>query len=262
MDSLIFALNAVLPIIAMVAIGYFLKRSGWLNVSFAKTINKLVFHIFLPSMLFLNVYKIDGIEKFEFAPILFSVGALSIIFLVSIPIVMWLSKKGEQRGVLLQSAFRSNYALIGIPLAQSLFGDAGLAITALMSMVVIPYINMLAVVALSIFGSQEKRPSVKSVLLGILKNPLIKSVFVGILALLVRALFVKWGVEFRLSDVKPIYSVLTYLSNLATPLALLMLGVQFEFSAISALKKEIAFGVIMRTILVPTVCIGCAYACV
>ena len=261
MDSLIFALNAVLPIMAMVAIGYFLKRAGWLNVTFAKTINKLVFHIFLPSMLFLNVYKIDGIENFEFAPILFSVAALSIIFLVSIPIVVSLSKKSEQRGVLLQAAFRSNYALVGIPLAQSLFGEAGLAVTSLMSMVVIPYINTLAVVALSMFGSQEKRPSVKSVLLGVLKNPLIKSVFAGILVLCIRALFVKAGVEFRLSDIKPLYSVLGYLSNLATPLALLMLGVQFEFSAISSLKKEIAFGVLMRTVLVPILCIGCAYFC-
>ena len=38
-----------------------------------------------------------------------------------------------------------------------------------------------------------------------------------------------------------------------------MLGVQFEFSAISSLKKEITFGVLARTVIVPTLCIGVAY---
>jgi predicted permease len=142
---------------------------------------------------------------------------------------------------------------------QSLFGDAGVAVSALVSVAVVPFINMLAVVSLSIFRRGERRPSAKNILLGVVKNPLIQSVFLGVFVLFLRALLVKWGVEFRISDIKPIYSVLGYLSNLATPLALIMLGVQFEFSAVSALKREILFGVIMRTLIVPTLCIGCAY---
>lgn len=259
MDSFIFAVNAVAPIVIMVAIGYVLKKTGIMNAEFAKTINKLVFHLFLPAMLFLNVYKIDGIANIEFAPIIYSVSALTVIFVVAMPIVISLSKRNEHRSVLLQAAFRSNYSLVGIALAQSLFGDAGVAVSALVSVAVVPFINMLAVVSLSIFRRGERRPSVKNILLGVVKNPLIQSVFLGIFVLFLRALFVKWGFEFRLSDIKPIYSVLGYLSNLATPLALIMLGVQFEFSAVSALKREILFGVIMRTLIVPTLCIGCAY---
>ncbi|MBQ9132113.1 MAG: AEC family transporter [Clostridia bacterium] len=259
MDSLIFALNAVMPIIILVAIGYLLKRMGWVDATFAKTANKLVFHLFLPVMLFLNVYKIEGLQNIEIASILYSVIALVAVFLLAIPLVMMLSKRGDQRGVLWQASFRSNYALIGIPLTQSLFGDAGLAVSALMSVAVIPAINVLAVVCLSTFNSEGKRPSVKSVLLGILKNPLIQSVGLGILALCVRALFVQWGVEFRLTDIKPVYTAMGWLSNLATPLALIMLGAQFEFSAVSSLKKEITFGVLMRTVIVPALCIGCAF---
>ena len=259
MDSLIFAINAVLPIIIMVAIGYLLKKIGLLNATFAKAINKLVFHVFLPVMLFLNVYKIDGIESIELAPIVYSIVAMTVIFLIALPVVMMLSKKSEQRGVLLQSAFRSNYALIGIPLTQSLFGEAGLAVSSLMSVAVIPYINILAVISLSLFKSDGKKPSVKSIVVGIFKNPLIQSVFGGILVLCIRALFVKWGFEFRISDIKPLYTVMGYLSSLATPLALIMLGAQFEFSAVASLKKEISFGVLMRTVIVPTLCLGCAY---
>ena len=52
MDSLIFSINAIAPIIIIVALGYFLKKIGWMDGIFAKKANKLVFHVFLPSMLF------------------------------------------------------------------------------------------------------------------------------------------------------------------------------------------------------------------
>ena len=58
MESLIFAINAVAPIVIMVAIGYLLKKAGMIDKNFAKTANKVVFRVLLPAMLFLNVYKI------------------------------------------------------------------------------------------------------------------------------------------------------------------------------------------------------------
>ena len=56
MESFVFAVNAVLPIVAMAALGYLLKRKGIVGKDFAKTGNRLVFKIFLPVMLFTNVY--------------------------------------------------------------------------------------------------------------------------------------------------------------------------------------------------------------
>ena len=60
MGSFIFAISAVLPLIIMVAIGYILKRFGVVKQDFAAVANKLVFRIFLPATLFLNVYKIES----------------------------------------------------------------------------------------------------------------------------------------------------------------------------------------------------------
>jgi predicted permease len=171
---------------------------------------------------------------------------------------MLATKQGARRGVLLQAVFRSNYALIGIPLAQSLFGEQGLAIATLLSAAAIPMFNILAVISLSVFGD-EQRVNVKKILLGIIKNPLILSVLAGVGALGIRLLFVRAGISFRLADIKPVYTVLGYLSNLATPLALLVLGIQFEFSAVKEMKKEIAFGTLARTVIAPTLAIGVAY---
>ena len=59
MSSFLFALNAIAPIVLLVALGYALKKIGWMSMDFAKKTHKLVFHVFLPAMLFLNVYRIE-----------------------------------------------------------------------------------------------------------------------------------------------------------------------------------------------------------
>lgn len=259
MDSLIFALEAVLPIIIVVAIGYLIKRVGLLTADMAKVINKLVFRVFMPVMLFLNVYKIESLADIELDYIIYAAAATVLVFALCIPAVIVVTKKGERRGALLQACFRSNYALIGIPLAESLFGQTGVSVATLLSAVSIPLFNILAVISLSVFGTVEQKPSVKKILLGIVKNPLIQSIFWGLVVLGVRALFLNFEIEFRLTEIKPIYTALGYLSNLATPLALLMLGVQFEFSAVKELKKEIVFGTLMRTVIVPALGLGIAF---
>lgn len=258
MNSFLFAISAVAPIMIMVAIGYLLKKIKLANADIAKALNRLVFRVFLPCMLFLNVYKMDSIGEIDLGYVAYALIVLLVIFALGIPCVMLVTKQGARRGVLLQAVFRSNYALIGIPLAQSLFGEEGLAIATLLSAAAIPAFNILAVISLSVFGDEQK-VNVKKILLGIVKNPLILSVLAGVAALGVRALFIRAGISFRLADIKPVYTVLGYLSNLATPLALLVLGVQFEFSAVKEMKKEIIFGTLARTVLAPALAIGVAF---
>ncbi len=260
MDSFIFAVNAVAPIIATVAIGYVLKRIGLMSADFAKVCNKLVFRLFLPVMLFLNVYKIDAIGGIDMRYIAYATVMVLVLFFISIPIVIAVARKRQYRGVLLQGAFRSNYALIGIPLAQALFGEEGVMVASLLSAAVIPLFNVLAVVSLSIFRTENgKKPSVKHIIGDILHNPLIQSIVLGVLVLGVRAVFSANDIAFRLSDITPLYTVLGYLSSIATPLALLSLGAQFEFSAVKELRREIVFGTLMRTVFVPVFGIGTAY---
>jgi predicted permease len=210
-------------------------------------------------MLFLNVYTMDATLTQDMRYVVYALCALGVVFLLGLVTVVVFVDRPERRGVLLQGVFRSNYALIGIPLAGSLFGASGVAVASLLSAVLIPAFNVLAVISLSVFHAGGERVRVGSILLGIVKNPLIDAVAVGLLTLGVRSLFVSWGVDFRLSDIEPLFDVLSYLSALATPLALLVLGAQFEFSAIGALRREIILGVLMRAIVVPTLALGTAF---
>lgn len=261
MDSLLFALNAVAPIMLMVAIGYILKKIGFMSQSLAKSVNRLVFHLFLPVTLFLNVYHIEDLGSIHFGYVLYASCGILAVFLLAIPMVLGLSKNRSRRGVLLQATFRSNFALVGIPLAQALYGAEGAAVATLMSAVTIPLFNVLAVITLSVFSDSGKRPSVGEIFLNILKNPLIQGIAAGLVALGARALLVRWGISFRLTDIASLDSVLGYLSDLATPLALLALGAQFEFSAVAELRREILFGTVMRTVVTPILGLGVALLC-
>lgn len=259
MDSLIFAINAVTPLIALVALGYFLKRIGWINGDLSKKLNRLVFHVFLPVTLFLNVYRIENLGSIDFGYVLYAMAALAVLFLLGLVAVVLFIPERRQRGAIWQAAFRSNYALIGIPLAEALFGDDGVLAATLLSAIIVPSLNALAVVSLSLFREGEEKASVKKVLVGIVKNPLIQAIALGLAVSLVRSVFVKNGIFFRISDIKPVDKTLSYLSGLSTPLALLALGAQFEFSAVASLKKQIIMGVFMRTVLAPVLGIGIAY---
>jgi len=256
MQAFLFAVNAVTPIMLLMVLGFFLKKIGLMGVSLSKQINKIVYRVFLPVMLFLNIYKIESFAAIDFGYVAYTIIAVFVIFIISIPLVCLISRKNSFRGVLLQATFRSNYAFIGIPLAQSLFGDEGVVIATLLSAIIVPFYNVLATVSLSIFKGDGEKISVKKILLNIINNPLIQSIFAGLLALLVREILVFNSVDFRISDIDAIYKPLTQLSSLATPLALISLGAQFEFSAVGELKKEIIFGTVMRSAIVPLLCIG------
>jgi len=258
MDSFLFALGAVMPIVLMVSLGFCLKAIGVLPKEIIKPLNKIVFRVFLPILLFLNIYKISDFGDLSFGYIIYMTVAIILIFLISFPLSAILTKDRRRRAVLIQSSFRSNCALIGLPLSVSLVGDAGAAAVSLLSAVSIPLFNILAVIALTVYDPSGRKPTVGKVLLGIVKNPLIIGVALGLVALGARQAFVALDIDFRLSDITPLYSVINDLSKCATPIALLALGAQFEFSSVKNMKMEIISGTLMRTLIFPLICIGVA----
>lgn len=259
LSSFFFALEAVTPIFILVALGYVLKGIGLAPQGFAKAANKLVFRVFLPASLFLNVYRIPHFSQINLTYVAYALAVVLLLFLLGVPAVMAVTARGDRRGPCLQAIFRSNYALVGLPLAGALFGKEGEMVATLLSAAAIPAFNVLAVISLSIFSAEGEKPSPRKILLGILKNPLILSIGAGLLALALRALFVHCGVTWRLADLTPLYTVLGYLSNVSTPLALLVLGMQFEFSAVKALRREILLATLARVVAAPLLGIGLAY---
>ena len=260
-DAFIFAANAVLPIVLMIALGYFFKRIGLLNQGFLDVGNKLTFRVLIPALLYYNIYGIGSLGEINLVFVLYGLAAVVSIFLISTLVTCLFTKDSGKRGALIQAAFRSNYAIIGLPLASALFGDKGAAAAGVMSAFCVPLFNILAVVTLTIFNndSQKKSIDIKKILIGIIKNPLIIGTVLGLLTLAVRELFVQWGVDFRLNDIEFLYKTLENLKSICTPFALIVLGGKFEFSAVKRQLKHIVFGTLMRTVAVPVIALSAAY---
>ena len=260
MQSFIFALGAVAPIVLTVVVGYLFKKIGMMDESFAKKANKLVFRAFMPVMLFVNIYKISDLSDIDFGFIGFALIALFVVFGLSVPACKLVAGKKDRVGVLIQAVFRSGYSLIGIPLAGALYGEEGMMAATVLSAALIPCFNVLAVISLSALGDNEgKKISVGKIVLDIIKNPLILGISAALVCVAMRPVLSNFGVAFRLSNITPLFKMLQYLADLAIPLALLVLGAQFEFSAVASLKREILFGTIVRTVVVPAVVLGVAF---
>lgn len=117
-----FAANAVFPILILILLGYLLRRFSFFNDEFLKICNKLVFYVLLPAMLFMSLYHVESISNIDWKAVLYTGGVIIFLFLAGIAIVAIFIRDRRQKGVVLQAVFRSNTALIGLPLAQALGG--------------------------------------------------------------------------------------------------------------------------------------------
>ncbi|MFA6801650.1 MAG: AEC family transporter [Acholeplasmataceae bacterium] len=188
MNAFLFALNAILPIMILFLFGFFLKHIKFFNANFISQLNKYVFRVALPALLFYNVYSVESLQNINWVVIGFSVAALFVIFLLAFVSVVIFIKDPKQKGVLLQAAFRSNFALIGLPLAEELGSPSAIVVISLLFAFAIPLSNTLAVISLSMFQKNELgKVDIKSIFISVIKNPLIIGVLVGVVFLAARS---------------------------------------------------------------------------
>lgn len=265
MENLLFALNAVLPIVLLMVLGYILKKKGFLTEEFVRVSNKVVFKVALPVSLFLNIYNIKDLSKINWSVVIYSVIIIMILFVVSLVAVIFLIKKDDQKGVIIQDFVRSNYAIIGTPLiAFMAAGNAdAAAIGSIIMLFIIPLTNVLAIIGLMIFikGEDKAKVSVKDIVKKISTNPIIIGILTGFVFVLTREFIIPknnlglpvFTVE---NNVTFLFTALKQVGSLATPLALIVLGANFEFGEVKSMFKQIAVGTMGRVVIAPVLGLG------
>ena len=258
----LYAFNAVMPILLLLLLGYALRRVGFAGEEFFKKANALVFHVFLPLLLFCNVYDIDSLSDVHWGDVGYIAFVVVLLAVIGLVLARFFIPERLQKGPFIQCVFRSNCAILGIPLAEALGGAQGVAFAAVATAVTIPLFNTLAVIILSYYA--DKKPSVKATVVRTLKNPLILGVAAGLLVLAVRSQ-IPIG-----SDGAPVFllerncvflfSAVRMAAQAASPLALVVLGARFDFSAVRSLLRQIALGTFCRIVLAPALAIGGAIA--
>ena len=71
MENLIFSLNATIPIFLMMLLGMLFRKLGWMDEVFAAKMNKFVFLVPLPVLLFEQLATVDFSEVWDIKFILF-----------------------------------------------------------------------------------------------------------------------------------------------------------------------------------------------
>lgn len=243
MENLMISANAVLPMCLIMALGYGTRRLGWIRREEIFAINKIAFRIFLPCLLYYNVYCSDLSGSFDPLLMAYAVGGVLLTFGLSLGYTLLTEKLPERRGVMIQGMFRSNYVIMGIPVATALLGSDQLGTVSILIAVVVPLFNMLAVVVLEVFRGQKPKPL--HVLGQIVKNPLVIASALGILTL---------AAGIRLPHI--LERTIQNVSAIASPLQLFLLGAFFQFSGLKTYRRELVTVSAAKLIVSPGLFLG------
>lgn len=235
--------NAVLPMCLVMALGYGTRRLGWIRREEISAINKIAFRIFLPCLLYYNVYCSDLSGSFDPLLMAYAVGGVLLTFGLSLGYTLLTEKLPERRGVMIQGMFRSNYVIMGIPVATALLGADQLGTVSILIAIVVPLFNMLSVVVLEVFRGQKPKPL--HILGQIAKNPLVIGSVLGILTL---------AAGIRLPHI--LEQTIQNISAIASPLQLFLLGAFFQFSGLKTYRRELVTVSAAKLIVAPGLFLG------
>lgn len=238
MENLILSFKVVAPLIILMLLGAFMLRVHIFDDATVKKMNTAVFKVFLPALIFYNIYNssIEDIKDIR-AALYASIVLMSAFALCSV-LICFIEKDARKRGVMVQGMCRSNFVIFGVPLCVSLCGDEILGKISVAVTIIIPVINILSVVVLEVF--RGAKPSAKKILKGIITNPLTIASALGMIALV--------------SGIK-LGSVLTNalgdVSKIATPLALILLGASIDLKKVRGNLGQLFITVFGKLVAVP-----------
>lgn len=239
MDNLIISLEVVLPLFPMLVIGYLIRHFKVVTPDGFDQMNVLTFRLFLPLVIFRNIYESDLSTAFNGKLILTGIVMVLCMFALAFVVVLKLEKENRRRGVLIQGILRSNFIIFGLSVATNMYGEEACGAVSLLITFIIPIYNALAVVALESFrGEGRVRPLV--LVKGIVTNPLILAAALGMLVLLS-------GIRFP----SVLESTVSDLASVATPLALVVLGGSFEIGRVKGNLRPLAIGIVGRLLAMP-----------
>lgn len=236
-------LLSVIPIFGLVMTGFIAKRflpshDLW------KGIEALVYYLFFPILLILEISKANFSEPGLIEALLATFFATLLIALLLFPIKQLFKIENRLFTSIFQGGTRYN-SYVFLALSQSLFGTSGIIIAGVFMAYMIIIINILCISVLNLYGSnQSGKKSLGGILLALLKNPLIIGVLIGIAANLL---------QIELSG--PFKQWMLYLGNSATPLSLMSVGAGLIIIMDAGKMKAITFAIALKLLLMPAITI-------
>jgi Predicted permeases len=230
-----------MPLVIMMAAGFLIRRVGLVSENAFRVINRIVFYIGIPSLVFHAVVTDKTEASWQYALWV----ALSVLaaFVLSMLLARVLSKDPSKRGTLAQAAYRSNDGIFGTAIAAALSCEGTMAFT--------------LVISASLFGitgvlcyelNRGGKVNIPKLLLNLVKNPIL--IAAG-LAFIVRFS----GLTLPYVVLRPI----EYFKSMCTPLGFLVLGGLLSFKSLQDDWKPVAIVSAVKLIVFPVAVCSLAY---
>ena len=225
MSNFMFSLNATLPVFLVIVLGWFLMQKKMFNDNFVDIINKFVFKVSLPVLLFKDIATTPIKDAFDPKFVIFCMVGTTIMFMGIWALTTIFMKDKSIIGEFVQASYRSSAAVLGAAFILNIYSDTGMV--PLMIIGAVPLYNIFAVIILTVECPEKgagQSKTLSSTLKGIATNPIILSIVAGVILSVLNVHFPKM-----------LDNTISNFSKMATPLALIAIGGSFEFG--KALQK-------------------------
>ena len=246
MSLFLTSITSIIPIIAIIVLGYILQVKGWFGDAFGPNLSRLIMNIALPASIFVSVMKYLTLDKLISLSggLLYTFVAFTLGYIVAYIAVILFKVRPGRRGTMINTFVNANTIFIGLPLNVALFGDQALPYF------LIYYItNTISTWTLGVYlmtsdsKSGQSKETSKFDWKKLLPAPLV-GFLVALLVLILRIPIPDFATN-----------TLTYVGNIVTPLSLIYIGIVLAKAGLNtiAFDKDTIVTLVGRFILAPLI---------
>ena len=244
MSLFLTSITSIIPIIAIIVLGYILQVKGWFGDAFGPNLSRLIMNVALPASIFVSVMKYLTLDKLISLSggLLYTFVAFILGYVVAYIAVILFKVRPGRRGTMINTFVNANTIFIGLPLNVALFGDQALPYF------LIYYItNTISTWTLGVYlmtsdsKSGQSKETTKFDWKKLLPAPLV-GFLVALLFLILRISIPDFATN-----------TLTYVGNIVTPLSLIYIGIVLAKAGLNtiAFDKDTIVALVGRFILAP-----------
>ena len=242
-------LSAIAPIFLIIATGYLLHRTKVADETVWSAVEHICFYLLFPFLIIRTLSRANlgsvPIIDFMIVLVVAILGMAAILILIQAFVWKRYPESGPSFSSIFQGATRF-HGFVAIAVIGPLYGDDGVTLAALALAIMVPLLNVISVIVLSVYGRSDSRPEVAAVLTKIATNPLIIACSIGLL-------FNYFGIP------NIIFDTVDIIGSGGLGLALLAVGAGLKLDQAAQHKMLLTIGVLTRLIGMPTIVIAMSW---
>ena len=242
-------LDAIAPVFLIIATGYLLFRTRVVDEAIWSAIEHVCFYLLFPFLIIrtLSRANLGSVPFIHFLTVLVVaiLGMASLLVLIQAFVWRRFPESGPSFSSVFQGATRF-HGFVAIAVIGPLYGDEGVTLAALALAIMVPLLNVISVIVLSIYGRSDSKPEFVAVARKVATNPLIIACLCGLLLNYL-------GVPDILFD------AIDIIGAGGLGLGLLAVGASMRLGHAAQHKMLLAIGVLTRLIGMPVIVIAMSW---